>query len=363
MADELRSPLSEALQDKEPSEIGRLIDELAAVRKQLAKERDRNTVLIEVIQNAVGALPPLEPFPRMKSPKNEEPHTAMIDVSDVHVGAKVDPVITGGLSDYNYDIFLKRGLELQKAIVRLVDMQRKIYPVNALYVNFLGDMTEGEDIYRGQAFQIDRPLTEQVLLGADWFANFLIDMAARFDKIHVRAIPGNHGRGYQKGQSHPRTNWDTVVYKMIERRLGAHKNVDFQIAESAWMLYHLTDSTEYRHVIIHGDEARSWMTIPWYGFERAGQRLESMLGVVLDYVHAGHHHNEARWANNRMEFLVNGSWVGGSDLSVRKLLRFSRPTQNLFFCHPKRGVVSHYPIQLDTLPKLSSDERGIWGYR
>jgi hypothetical protein len=147
---------------------------------------------------------------------------------------------------------------------------------------------------------------------------------------------------------------------MIQQRLSAHTNVDFEIAENGWLLYHIPGAESYRHVLIHGDEARSWMSIPWYGFERAGQRLESMLGSVIDYVHAGDKHTEARWANNRMEFLINGSWVGGSDLSVRRMLRVSRPVQNLFFCHPQRGVVSHYPIQLDTLPKLSADERGIW---
>lgn len=346
----------------QPSEIVRLVDQIAALQKQLDKANDRNEILVGVVTDTIGALPPLEPFPRVESPKVEIPHIAMLDISDVHVGSKVDPVITGGLNAYDYSIFLKRGAELQRGIVRLVDMQRRVYPVNELYVNFLGDMVEGEDIFPGQAFQIDRALAQQIFLGADWFSNLLIDLAARFDAVHVRAIPGNHGRGYRKGQSHPLTNWDTVVYRMMQQRLGNHKNVEFQIEDKAWALYHIPGHEQYRHILIHGDEARSWMTIPWYGFERAGQRLESMLGALLDYVHAGHHHNEARWANNRMEFLVNGSWVGGSDLSIKKLLRVSRPVQNLFFCHPRRGVVSHYPIQLDVLPELSADERGIWSY-
>lgn len=339
-----------------------IVDELTAMRKRLDKEQDRTQVISEVIGGIVKSLPPVTPFPQVKSPKEEIPHVAMLDVSDVHWGEFVDLAITGGLNAYSYEEALKRGEELRRGVIRLVDMQRKVYPVKQLYVNMIGDMVTGEDIYPGQAFQIDRSLTEQIFLGADWFANFLRDMSARFDEVHVRSVGGNHGRGYRKGQNHPRTNWDVLFYRMLQLRLEQVKNVEIQTTDSTWMLYHIPGHEDYRHVLIHGDEARSWMTIPWYGFERAGQRLESMLGAVLDYVHAGHHHNEARWANNRMEFLINGSWVGGSALSVQKMLRVSRPVQNLFFCHPNRGVVSHYPIQLAALPELSHDKHGVWGY-
>lgn len=339
-----------------------IVDELTSLRKRIDREQDRTTVIADVISGVVKGLPPVTPFKRLASPKAEMPHVAMLDISDVHWGEFVDVAITGGLNAYSYEIALQRGEELRRGVVRLVDMQRKVYPVDQLYVNMFGDMVTGEDIYPGQSFQIDRALTEQIFLGADWFANFLRDMAARFDEVHVRAVPGNHGRGYRKGQNHPRTNWDTLLYRMLALRLETIKNIDIQITDSSWLLYHIPGHEDYRHILIHGDEARSWMTIPWYGFERAGQRLESMLGAVLDYVHAGHHHNEARWANNRMEFLINGSWVGGSALSVQKMLRVSRPVQNLFFCHPRRGVVSHYPIQLAALPELSHDDRGVWGY-
>ena len=359
------SALSKAIQQDSvvtPPEIKLLVDEISGLRKKLEKEQSRNEILKEVVEDTLMALPPLEPFPRVESPKSEQPHAAMLDISDVHIGGKVEAAVTGGMNEYNYSIFLKRGAELHRGLVRLVDMQRRVYPVDELYINCFGDFVEGVDIYQGQAFQIDRGLVQQIFLGADWFSNFIVDMAARFDKVNVRCVPGNHGRGYRKGQGHPLDNFDTVVYWGVAQRLSGHANVNFEISESSWLLYHIPGHEKYRHVIIHGDEARSWMTIPWYGFERVGQRLESMLGIVLDYVHAGHHHNEARWANNRMEFLVNGSWVGGSELSVRRMLRTSRPVQNLFFCHPRRGVVSHYPIQLDTLPELSSDERGIWTY-
>ena len=339
-----------------------IVDELTAVRKRLDREQDRTQVISDVIAGVVKSLPPVKPYERSKSPKEETPHVAMLDISDVHWGEFVDLAITGGLNAYSYEIALQRGEELRRGVVRLVDMQRKVYPVNELYVNMFGDMVTGEGIYQGQAFNIDRSLAEQVFIGADWFSNFLRDMAARFDKVYLQCVPGNHGRGYMKGQNHPRTNWDTLLYRMMALRLEQIKNVNIRITDSSWLLYHIIGHESFRHVLIHGDEARSWMTIPWYGFERAGQRLESMLGATLDYVHAGHHHNEARWANNRMEFLINGSWVGGSGFSVQKMLRVSRPVQNLFFCHPVRGVVSHYPIQLATLPELQADERGIWGY-
>jgi hypothetical protein len=284
----------------------------------------------------------------------------MLDISDVHIGAVVDPITTGGLSEYGFDVFLRRGERLRKGLLRIVELHRKVYPVNVLYVNFLGDIVEGEGIYRGQPFAVDKALTEQVIEGARWLAAFLRDLAGVFAEVHVRCVSGNHGRGYRRGDNHPRTNWDAFMYRMMQDYLGAQQNVECEVSDTSYLAYHVPGHEVFRHVLIHGDQARAWMGIPFYGMERAGARLQSMLGLSLDYVHAGHHHNDADWPSNQVEFLLNGSWVGGSDMSINRLMRTSRPSQNFFLLHPRRGVVVHYRIQLEDRIALVPDVRGVY---
>jgi hypothetical protein len=284
----------------------------------------------------------------------------MLDVSDAHIGEFVDPILTGGLSEYNFSLFKARGERLRQGFSDIVNIHRHAYAVDELYVNFLGDIVTGEAIYRGQAFQIDMPLLQQVFEGGYGFANFLRGMSQMFKKVHVRCVGGNHGRGYERGQNHPRTNWDVGVYLLLKRLMTDHTSVDIELAETSYLVYRIPGHGRFRHALIHGDQARSWMGIPFYGMERAGAKMQSMLGIPLDYVHAGHHHNEADWPANRVDFLLNGSWVGGSDLSVNKMFRTSRPTQNLFFCHPQRGIVASYRVQLEDEVELQPDIRGVY---
>lgn len=341
-------------------DVALLMTRLSAAERSLEQEKDKNEIICAAIEQTVSSLPTLEPLPPIERPKGEDPHVAMIDISDAHVGEKVDPVLTGGLSEYNFDLFKTRGERLRRGVARVVDIHRRVYPVDVLYVNFLGDIVTGEAIYRGQAFQIDMPLLMQVFEGGYWFANLLREFSRDFREVHVRCVAGNHGRGYERGANHPRTNWDIGAYMLLKTLLAEHKNIDFELSETSFLTYHVPGHERFRHALIHGDQARSWMGMPWYGLERAGAKMQSMLGMTLDYIHAGHHHNEAEWPTNRVEFLINGSWVGGSDLSVNKLFRTSRPTQNLFFLHGRRGVVASYRIHLDDWSEMHPDSKGIY---
>lgn len=337
---------------------------ISKLESDLAKEKNRNTVIREAFREAAESLPELKPWPQRTEPrKREDPHVAMLDVSDVHVGEKVDPVLTGGIAEYSFDTFLRRGENLRRGLYRLVDMQRNVYPVDVLFVNFLGDMVTGEAIYPGQAYHIDRPLLRQVQAGADWFAELLRDFSRNFKRVEVRCIPGNHGRGYGRGWNHPLTNWDIGFYERLQLILKSHAEsgrVNVQIEESSYMLYEIKDYSRHTHILFHGQQAKSWAGYPWYGVHRAGMGLQSMLGVPLDYIHLGHHHTPAKYEHNRVEFLANGAWTGGSDLSVNQMFRASRPVQNLFFCHKRRGIVSAFPIYLDDWAKIAPDGNGIY---
>ena len=188
-----------------------------ALERQLEREKDRTAIIVGALEQAVSALPPLVPLPSVfRTDKKEDPHAGMLDISDVHLGEYVDPIITGGLSQYSFEVFKKRGERFRKGVLRIAEIHRKVYPVDTLYINFLGDIVTGEAIFPGQAFQIDLPLLTQIFEGAYWFANLLRDFARTFSDIQIRCVAGNHGRGGEKGKSHPRTNWDVAFYRLLQ---------------------------------------------------------------------------------------------------------------------------------------------------
>lgn len=338
-----------------PPEISLLLSRIGSLEASLEREKDRSGIILNAIRDTLVALPPLPPL-NLPKPGGDDPHIAMVDISDVHLGEVVDPVLTGGLSQYNKTLFRERGERLRRGVHKIIGIHRKAYAVDELYLNFLGDIVTGEVVYPGQAFQVDMSLMMQIFEGAHYFANMLRDFARMYKAVHIRCVAGNHGR--EKGR-HPRTNWDVMFYKILQILMADHANVDIEISETSWLAYHIPGHERFNHVLIHGD-VKGWASIPWYGFERTGASTQSMLGLLVSYIHAGHVHNPADWTSNRIEFLVNGAWVGGSDLSVNRMARNSRPIQNLYFCHPRRGVTARYPLQLEDWVELAPDKRGIY---
>lgn len=339
-----------------PPEVSLLLSRIGSLETSLERERDRSEIILNAIRDTLVALPPLTPLHLPKSGE-EDPHIAMLDVSDVHLGELVDPVLTGGLSQYNADLFRERGERLRRGVHKITGIHRRAYPVDALYLNFLGDMVTGEVVYPGQAFQVDMSLMMQIFEGAHYFANMLRDFARAYQSVHIRCVAGNHGR--EKGR-HPRTNWDVMFYKILQILMVDHTNVDIEISETSWLAYQIPGHERFNHVLIHGDQTKGWSSIPFYGFERTGASIQSMLGLSVSYLHAGHIHNPADWTSNRLEFLVNGAWPGGSDLSVNRMSRNSRPIQNFYFCHPRHGVAARYPLRLEDWAELTPDDRGIY---
>jgi len=51
------------------------------------------------------------------------------------------------------------------------------------------------------------------------------------------------------------------------------------------------------HLLLHGEDIKGWMNIPFYGLERSDARYKEMLhdfGISYDYYHCGHHHQSVQ---------------------------------------------------------------------
>jgi hypothetical protein len=269
--------------------------------------------------------------------------------SDSQIGQLVDQKESGGLGSYNVDIFLER-LEFLKVSLKTIfeiHLDNTPYPVFNLF--FLGDIIEGSTIFPGQERQTDLHAVKQVVFAVDRIAEFLAWVAALYPwKVKCFCVVGNHGRLGKKGEMSPLNNLDYLVYHYCREKLRQFKNVEFNISESWYMI---VQKFGWKFLLVHGDDVRSWMGVPYYGLERSESRYQKMLSDYQSGFHyfcCGHHHQEA---TIKSRIFMNGNWVGGSELSIKVLQVANPPTQLLFSVHPQFGVTWERNIQLQNPSK------------
>ncbi len=78
--------------------------------------------------------------------------------------------------------------------------------------------------------------------------------------------------------------------------------------------------------------------------------------MVFDYIIVGHYHQPFATEN----LMMNGSFQGGSDLSINKMITTSRASQKVFYFNPEHGVHRESNIFLDKRLNLTTNKDGIY---
>ena len=335
------------------------------LRATNAHLRATNALMIEAMEESVVRLPAFDP-PKphvVKSGKKRRPQVAMLDISDVHGGEVVRPEDVAGLGKYNFEMCKERMDRLTEGVLSISDsIHLGGIPLPKLVVNFLGDIVTSEDIYLGQGRDIDRILVDQIVqLASELCRRILYPLSQYFSEVLVNAVWGNHGRFGKKGQYHKRTNSDYLLYHFIRQTMGHVENFRMRISLSSFMGYVLPEDPTRPHLIVHGDQVRSYAMIPFYGLERYERRMVGLTQVLFAFTHLGHFHTKANIDGPHGERLMNGSWVGGSDYSIDRLQTAGQPKQNFIGIHPEWGLTWQYPIYLSKdRPKLTLKEDGLY---
>lgn len=170
-------------------------------------------------------------------------------------------------------------------------------------------------------------------------------------------ITGNTGR---PGTHHPRTNFDYFLYRLLQTRFADIKQLEFYIAECPIMLYTLPEAPNWTHLITHGDEVNRYMGTPFYGIQRDHGKYTQMAGMNIHFWHSGHGHSGAKIDIPFGQQIVNGSFVGGSELSIFKMKTRNQPKQSLFGFNNTRGITWQRDIQLEPHKKLEKSDQGIF---
>lgn len=317
-------------------------------RRELNAMRLKNTlfeIIGEDILNAIAVQPPPEPVSGVVLHPNDahDAEEMALMLSDIHGGLRVDQRESGGLGSYNLEILAARAEFLKKSIEIIMNIHAGNTPYFTFNIFALGDWADGDSIYPGHDRQLDADAMQQVVFLVDLFGRFISWLASLPMHINFYGVVGNHGRLGKKGEKSPLNNFDFLIYKMLEKRLSAHKNVKFHISQSWWMIVERCGKKFY---CVHGDDVRGWMGLPFYGLERFLGRIKKMLdahNVNVDYVLAGHFHRAVDLGN----ILLNGSFPGGTEFSLKQLQVADAPMQKMFSIHPTFGVTWQRNILLE----------------
>lgn len=335
----MRKLLAEKDYQIEKSSI--IIRGLSSDLAKVGKKKHLYEIIGNAFISAVGSLPEID-TPKiskgeLKKELDEEAVTILF--SDSQIGSLVKSSETGGIGNYNKDVFAKRLERFEQNIVRILKYHPN--PMNKLYVDFLGDIIEGSTIFKGQLRQIDLSTVNQVLMAGEKLANTLNFLSRFFEEVAVNAVVGNHGRVGEKDVNSPLDNLDFLVYKFLEERLKNNKRIRFNISPTWWMV---VEKMNHRFLLAHGDDFKSWLRIPFYGALRYRQNMTELLKesfnkmvngkVDFDYLEVGHHHEPAEFSG----IIMNGNWVGASEFSGKRLQSGGSPTQMIFGSHPVYGI-------------------------
>jgi hypothetical protein len=291
------------------------------------------------------------------------PGVPVTNWSDWHFGEIVDPNKVEGANEFNLDVFDRR---LRRLVERTVDLAFN-HMTNPRYegmvINLGGDMISG-NIHEELALTNELETIPAVLELAGkiiWAFDRLLE---HFPELFVPTSVGNHGRNTQKPNAKMavHTSFDWMLYKILEMHYAKDQRVTFFIPDGFDAYYRVFD---HRILLTHGDRLGARGGDGFIGvigpIMRGAYKLRlsyAARGREFDTLMLGHYHNEINLPGLR----VNNALKGYDEWAMSMRFVPTAPSQDFFFIHPKRGVTSSWPIQLED-PKHNFDDQPWTSWR
>jgi hypothetical protein len=317
--------------------------ELSLVDRLVESARDMAPVSYQ-------ALPPAIP-PAVRD-ADGTPQSALLHLSDQHVGLVVKPEQTNGMGDYNFGKYLDRLASIEDS-VRSILTNHVTVPIEELVIVHGGDLVNGCLDHSAESGQ-PNTVFAQVFGAAHSTAQFIRNLAPLFPKIRNYCVQGNHGRW--KNQSKPPTdnrysNLDSFGYALISALTRDLPGVEWQIDEQPVADFEVQG---HRILALHGDVFRggdrSSLGLPAHAIGRhlaAQAQLYAKAGRVPPaYVLSAHLHRPWEIPSATGAVLINGGFPGADTYSLAAAFTPADPVQRFLFLHRKFGETATYKLSL-----------------
>lgn len=310
-----------------------------ALERSFYEEHGKVLELFDGLTKSVKALPaPKVPAAPTQSDRRK---ALVLLYSDSHCGLFVDHRTLGGFGGFDEAIWRERHDRLRTAVTEA----QRLFGVEDLVVLALGDLIDGQDIFRSQPFAIDMLVPEQIVKAAQQFGADMTYYAGVFPQVTTSCVFGNHGRKGRFGENPYAANYEYVVYEMAKAYAAKCANVNWFIGGSWFQLLDVLGTT---FLTLHGDDVRgNPNTLPGNAAKVKAQYV-AMLNQPIDYLCLGHHHRHLATE----DILINGSFVGASEFTAKALRSIAMPTQKILVVEEGVGVTWNQNVPLATWDEL-----------
>lgn len=317
-----------------------------AHNNKLEAEKFRTDIIADKIAMSIEALPKVKKSV-YSGPRNKKHISSAEDVglmfSDAHVGHHHTLEETGGLSEYNIDIFKERIEKLKESTAEIVELHSNLYKLPTLHLFSLGDIVAGmNNSGNWSPIYINMPIYDQMIAGFEAISDMIYYWLGLFENINFYGVVGNHGRSSFPGVEKEYVNWDFLCYNFLEARFKDNPRVKFICPKTWWIM---TEIRNHKFLLIHGEDVKSG-SLPIQNLMKYEEKMLGIIKEIPDYTLAGHFHSAAELSTNHGRLIINSSFVGPDVYSLKKLQKGGKPEQKIFGIHDKRGITWSYNIDL-----------------
>lgn len=331
------------------SQIQLLRDEKHNMKRKLMRASKTNGIYQALVDEMQAIVTPLEPLPAVVDTRTKqgtiEEHL-VLHLSDEHADEIVEPHKVGGLENFNFGVALCRAETLIDSIINFTQKSLSNYRFSTLTIFWNGDHTSGT-IHGGEDRSEYRNMFRNSFAIGQMGALMFRDLAPFFKRINILCLSGNHGRRtIKKDYDGAWSNWDYMIHEVAKLHCHDLKNVHFEIPDS-WSAN--VDIEGYGFCVAHGDDVKSWNSIPFYGIERKTRRLVALhnsVGKRVDYFVFGHFHTCSSMADLRGETFINGAFPATSAYGYESFSGYREPMQLLHGVHADYGVTWRLPVKI-----------------
>jgi len=326
-------------------ELEHQLKEKDSILDTYKKEHGKLEIFFDKI---LSAMSPVLPLPKLyskpeKGVKSGSPITAVMQISDSHMGAVQMADEIEGFNEFNPDICERRSIKYVNRFIDWVGMHRSAYTLNDCAVLVTGDLIAG-DIHDELKITNAFPSPVQVVRAAELLAKQIAMLAPHFNHVTVHfLVEDNHARLTKKPQMKEAgiNSLNYVVGKMAEMYLKSHLNVEFNI----YPLFEKVVTVSGRQYLIsHGHKIVGWMGIPWYSIERRVSK-ESMarMQIIMNDLNMAkqigfHKYIFGHWHTPfESPLYACCASIQGCDAYDHSQGRFSLPSQSSWMVHSKHG--------------------------
>lgn len=320
--------------------------------EKLKSERTSTDMLVEAAHELAPKSYQPAPYEKQKASKHAGgAQSAVLFLSDQHIGKVVSPNQTHGIGKYDFQTFLRRLARVERSVLSILK-DHTATPINEIVVMFGGDTLEGALQHGNEADQQNTMLT-QSYSAAHAHAQLLRNLSV-VAPIRVYGVSGNHPRLPNQKRTptvNLNSNFDHFTYCLTEALTKDIPRIKWHLDMQPSATFEVEGFPFY---LSHGHELRGCdraLGIPAHSIGRhlsfRAQTFPQFGQDVPAIVCHGHFHRAMLFSHAKGDVVFNGSMMGPDNYALTEAFNITAPVQLFWLMHKSYGRSATYQLRLD----------------